>query len=131
MPIVRSGPELYHYLNAVESFIAPPVTALFLCAILLPRATERAAFYSLVLGFAVGAVRFVTEFVFASGGCGFEDTRHWLLKLWNMNYLHFAILLFAVSLGCLVLVSFFTKPIPKKCVCCYALFYASSWLCFK
>ncbi len=117
IPIVRNGPELYHYLNAVLSFMAPPVSAIFIAAIFWPRANEPGAFWALVLGFLVGSIRFICEFTFPVPSCGNSDERPWLIKMLYMNYLHFAILLFLISLGLCIGVSSITKPIPKSSVC--------------
>ena len=50
IPIVRSGTELFHYIQAVTSYLAPPVCAIYLSAILWKRANESGAFWALMIG---------------------------------------------------------------------------------
>ena len=62
IPIVKSGSDLFVYTQRVTAFIAPPVCALYLLAVLWPRCTEIGAFVMLVVGLVVGLSRFVCLF---------------------------------------------------------------------
>ncbi len=50
VPIVQAGSELFHYIQAVTAYLAPPICAVFLLAVLWPRANEPGAFWALILG---------------------------------------------------------------------------------
>ena len=50
IPVVQSGRELFHYIQAVASFLAPPVCVVFVFGIFWKRANESGAFWSLIIG---------------------------------------------------------------------------------
>ena len=59
IPIVQRGGELFNYIQNVTAFIAPPVCAVYVLALFLPRINEAGAFWALIFGFVVGIARFV------------------------------------------------------------------------
>ena len=56
LPILKAiaGGGLYQYLQAVQSFLAPPIAAVFLAGLFWKRANVRGAVWGLGLGFALG-----------------------------------------------------------------------------
>ena len=56
VPIMKAiaGGGLYQYLQAVQSFLAPPIAAVFLAGLFWKRANVRGAVWGLGLGFALG-----------------------------------------------------------------------------
>lgn len=52
---------LYEYLQSVQSYIAPPIAAVFLLGIFYKRVNAQGAFVTLVAGFIGGALRIVLE----------------------------------------------------------------------
>ncbi len=50
IPIVRGGSELFHYIQTVQSLLAPPLAAVYVLAILYPRANEAGAFWGMMIG---------------------------------------------------------------------------------
>ena len=59
VPIMRalSGGGLYQYIQAVQSFLAPPIVAVFVTALLWKRMNTRGAVWGLGLGFALGMAK--------------------------------------------------------------------------
>src|SRR5262249_25573096 len=53
--------QLYIYLQSVQAYISPPIAACFVFGILWPRLNGQGAISSLLVGFVLGAVRFVSE----------------------------------------------------------------------
>ena len=100
--------QLYIYLQSVQAYISPPITACFILGILWPRLNGAGAITSLLSGFVLGALRFTCELVDAShGGAYFGNTfLNWLVK---MNFLHYAILMFVVCSLVLITVSLATR----------------------
>lgn len=93
--------SLYMFLQSVTAYVAPPITAVFLAAILWSKANEKGASAALVSGFVIGMSRFLIEIliskkVIADG---------LLFEFGTIHFLHFAILLFVISLFILVVVS--------------------------
>ena len=102
--------EVYIYLQSVQAYISPPITAVFLIGVLWPRANRFGAIASLAAGAVLGAARFVLEL---TRGSALAQSA--LVKpLVEMNFLHFAVVLFVVSGVILVAVSLATQPMPLE-----------------
>ena len=59
VPIMRSlsGGGLYQYIQAVQSFLAPPIVAVFVTGLLWKRMNARGAVWGLSLGFVLGMAK--------------------------------------------------------------------------
>ncbi|EGV97912.1 Sodium/glucose cotransporter 4 [Cricetulus griseus] len=114
IPIIQSSNsgQLFDYIQSITSYLAPPITALFLLAIFSKRVTEPGAFWGLTFGLAVGIVRMILEFSYPAPACGEVDRRPAVLK--DVHYLYFALLLCGLSAIITVLISFCTEPIPDE-----------------
>uniref|UniRef100_A0A8C0ASD6 Sodium/mannose cotransporter SLC5A10 n=1 Tax=Buteo japonicus TaxID=224669 RepID=A0A8C0ASD6_9AVES len=66
IPILQSssGGQLYVYIQAVTSYLAPPVTAVFVLAVFWPRANEQGAFWGLMAGLVLGLARMGLELAY-------------------------------------------------------------------
>ena len=108
IPFMRfiSG-ELYTYLQSVQSYIAPPITAVFLLGIFWKRVNAHGALAALFTGFVLGMGRLVAELM-----------RHsltgWLHTFATIHFLHFALFLFLLCCAILVIVSLLTRPAPDS-----------------
>ena len=96
---------LYEYLQSVQSYIAPPITAVFLLGIFHKRINAQGAFVTMVVGFIVGAFRIVLELVKDS----LNPDSFWFL-LGDMNFLSFASWFFLFCIILIVVVSYATAP---------------------
>jgi solute:Na+ symporter, SSS family len=95
--------QLYIYLQSVQAYISPPIAACFVLGILWTRLNAQGAISSLLTGFVLGAVRFVLEIADRASGGRFENAGvRWLVDL---NFLHYAILMFVICSVVLVGVS--------------------------
>uniref|UniRef100_A0A7N4V6V2 Solute carrier family 5 member 9 n=1 Tax=Sarcophilus harrisii TaxID=9305 RepID=A0A7N4V6V2_SARHA len=118
VPRSPTGCELTHHPSAkravshIHGHQYPPITALFLLAIFCHRVTEPGAFWGLVFGLVVGAVRMVLEFSYGAPSCGERDARPAVLR--DVHYLYFALLLFGLTALVILAVSFCTPPIPEE-----------------
>jgi solute:Na+ symporter, SSS family len=103
--------QLYIYLQSVQAYISPPIAACFVFGILWPRLNGQGAISSLLVGFVLGAVRFVFEVLDKSAKYKSGAIR-WLV---DMNFLHYAIFMFVVCSIVLIGVSMmFPAPDRKK-----------------
>ncbi len=107
--ITRISGQLYIYLQSVQGYISPPIAACFILGILWTRLNAAGSLSSLLTGFVLGAARFLLELAYP-GGNGLPDSIRWLVA---MNFLHYAILMFAVCSLVLVGVSLVT-PAPDR-----------------
>ncbi|MCI0354125.1 MAG: sodium:solute symporter [Acidobacteria bacterium] len=101
--------QLFIYLQSVQAYVSPPIAVCFMLGIVWTRLNGAGALSSLLTGFVLGTVRFVFEVL--------DKTRHfdspairWLV---DMNFLHYAILMFVICALVLVVVSLMT-PAPQR-----------------
>lgn len=101
---------LYEYLQSVQSYIAPPITAVFLLGIFHKRINAQGAFVTLIVGFVVGALRIVLELVKDS-----LDPNSFWFTLGDMNFLSFAAWFFLFCIILILVVSYATAaPSEEK-----------------
>ena len=100
--------QLYIYLQSVQAYIAPPIAACFLFGLFISRLNGKGAIASLITGFVLGALRLVLELVNGTDKSGLQDGTIWAW-IAEINFLHYAVLLFAVCTAVLVAVSLLTK----------------------
>ncbi|CAH1777913.1 unnamed protein product [Owenia fusiformis] len=116
LPILQliQGSQLWNYLQSISSYINPPWVAVFLLGMFWPRCNEQGAFWGLMAGLIAGVIRMGIHFSFPEPSCaaGVEDTRPAIFK--DVHYLHFAMILFAISFIVIVSVSLLTEPRPKR-----------------
>lgn len=100
---------LYEYLQSVQSYIAPPITAVFILGIFYKRINATGAFATLVMGIIVAFFRILLELI-----KGNLDPDTFLFKLGNMNFLSFGAWFFLFCLVFLVVVSLLTKAPDRE-----------------
>lgn len=94
--------QLYQYLQSVQAYISPPIAAVFLLGLLWKRLNSQGAIASLIAGFVLGIGRLVLELNKNSLSEGL------LLNFATINFLHFALFLFAICSTILIFVSLIT-----------------------
>lgn len=101
---------LYEYLQSVQSYIAPPITAVFLLGIFYKRINSSGAFVTLVVGLFVAAVRILLEIKkdqFATDSLAYQ--------FGDMSFLSFGAWFFLFCVLLILMVSWVTpKPIESK-----------------
>lgn len=108
IPILKSlSGSLYEYLQNVQAFIAPPITAVFLMGIFWRRINGNGALSALITGFVLGMLKLTAETVGqdASGLWG------WFA---NVNFLYFAPALLVFCVLLMIAVSYLTKEPPVE-----------------
>lgn len=100
---------LYEYLQSVQSYIAPPITAVFLLGIFYKRINAKGALATLIFGFVVGAIRIVLELVKDS-----MSPDSFLYIMGDMNFLTFGAYFFLACIVVAVGVSLMTKPASEE-----------------
>ena len=102
------GGVMYQYLQNVQSYIAPPVTAVFLLGIIWRRVTSDGAIYTLLSGLILLILRLGSEIYFqeeilsGTGGHGIAFT------FATINFAHMAIFMFIFSVFICICVSLMT-----------------------
>jgi len=100
--------ELYHYLQSVQAYLAPPIAAVFLLGLFFKRINSQGALTALIGGFVIGMGRLAAEL-------SKESLGGWLYKFASINFLYFCIYLFLFCIVLMIVVSLITKePSYKK-----------------
>ncbi len=113
IPIMqRISGVLYEYLQSVQAYIAPPITAIFLLGIFSKRINAQGAMAALVSGLIIATVRIVLEL----NKNQFEEGSV-LHTIGNMNFLTFAAWFFVFAVILTVGVSLLTAaPVKEKLI---------------
>jgi solute:Na+ symporter, SSS family len=100
----RISNTLYTYLQSVQSYLAPPIAAVFLLGVFFKRLNAKGAYAAMVIGFVLGLIKLTLE-LFKN------DLSGPLYDFATINFLYFCIYLFLFSIGVMVVVSLLTpKP---------------------
>jgi SSS family solute:Na+ symporter len=102
------GGVMYQYLQNVQSYIAPPVTAVFLLGILWKRVTSDAAIATLFSGLILLVLRLGSEIYFQEEILSGASESGIAFAFATINFAHMAIFMFIFSIFVCVSVSLFT-----------------------
>lgn len=106
MPAISEG-GLYQYLQNVQSYLAPPITAVFLLGLFSRRINNRGAVWGLSVGFVLGMAKLVLQGLF---GAGKIESPALLAMIGDLNFLYFSGILFLISVVLIVVVSLTSAP---------------------
>nr|XP_039266409.1 sodium/glucose cotransporter 4-like [Styela clava] len=114
VPIIQEAAsgQLFDYIQAITSYLGPPIATIFVTAVFWPRLNEPGAFWSLLIGMVIGITRMILDFVYTAPLCGEEDTRPLVVS--KVHYLYFALILTGCTLIVAVSVSLCTPPIASE-----------------
>ncbi|XP_069180378.1 sodium/glucose cotransporter 4 [Procambarus clarkii] len=119
IPVIQStgNSQLFDYVQSISAFLAPPICAVYLLALFWTRTNEPGAFWGLMIGLAIGLLRFILEFSNVVPPCGSDepDMRSDFVRVvvGRVHYLHFSCFLFLITIGVTVGFSLLTEPIPE------------------
>ena len=100
----RISNTLYTYLQSVQSYLAPPIAAVFLLGVFFKRLNAKGAYAAMVIGFVLGLIKLTLE-LFQ------KDLSGALYDFATINFLYFCIYLFLFSVVVMVVVSLLSpKP---------------------
>ena len=116
IPVMMSLGSLYDYLQGIQSLLAPAMVAVFVLGIFSKKITPKAGEMGMIVGFAIGMVRLLTNILTNSGKNAMSG---WLWEstgwFWQTNWLIFEIWLLVFIMVMMVVVSLFTpKPTDKQ-----------------
>lgn len=106
MPLI-SKQGLYVYLQSVQGYLAPPITAVFLLGLFSSRINAKGAVWGLGLGFCIGMAKLIVQATF---GAGKIENPAFLAAIGDFNFLYFSGVLFLISVFVVVVVSYLTPP---------------------
>jgi SSS family solute:Na+ symporter len=117
LPVIERAHGLYYYLQAVQSYLAPPVFVVFFFGVFAKRLNAQGCFAAMVVGFILGIFRMAVDTPVTLGWFGYDAqgvavgyAEHSLLWIVNNTYFqYFSLLIAAVSAVTMVGVSYLTR----------------------
>ncbi|KAK3099728.1 hypothetical protein FSP39_008619 [Pinctada imbricata] len=116
LPILEQtqGGMFWFYMQAVKSYLIPPLCMVFILGIFWKRTTEQGVFWGLMISLVVGIVRMVLDFYYTAPYCGSNEPDNRPEIITKVEFLHFATLLALFATIVMVIISFFTEPRPRE-----------------
>ena len=102
-----SGGGLYQYLQSVQGYLAPPITAVFLLGVFWKRVNGTGAVWGLGAGFILGMLKLTIQAIF---GAGKIENPALLAAIGDFSFLYATGILFALSTIIMVVASLLTAP---------------------
>ena len=119
IPIMEKigGGVMYQYLQNVQSYIAPPVTAVFLLGIIWKRVNSEAAISTLLVGLGLLILRLGSEIYYQKEILSGENIDNLVYAFATINFAHMAIFMFLFSVVICITVSLaFSPPDYKRII---------------
>tara|TARA_B100000497_G_C7692755_1_gene421745 strand:+ start:1154 stop:2824 length:1671 start_codon:yes stop_codon:yes gene_type:complete len=119
IPIMEKigGGVMYQYLQNVQSYIAPPVTAVFLLGIIWKRVNSEAAITTLLSGLGLLMLRLGSEIYYQKEILSGENIDNIFYAFATINFAHMAIFMFLFSVIICITVSLaFSPPDYKRII---------------
>jgi len=119
IPIMEKigGGVMYQYLQNVQSYIAPPVTAVFLLGIIWKRVNSEAAITTLLTGLGLLILRLGSEIYYQKEILSGENIDNIAYAFATINFAHMAIFMFLFSVIICITVSLaFSPPDYKRII---------------
>jgi SSS family solute:Na+ symporter len=104
------GGVMYQYLQNVQSYIAPPVTTVFLLGIIWKRVNSKAAITTLLAGLVLLVLRLGSEIYYQPQIIAGEEVSGFLFQFATVNFAHMAIFMFIFSVALCIVVTLATAP---------------------
>ncbi|GAA5482561.1 sodium:solute symporter [Haloferula sargassicola] len=100
---------LYQYLQSVQGYLAPPITAVFLLGLFWKRMNAQGAVAALVTGFVLGMIKLSLQSFFGSAEGKMSDPA-FLAAIGDFNFLYATGVLMVISIVVMIVVSLVTAP---------------------
>ncbi|MBN1652350.1 MAG: sodium:solute symporter [Deltaproteobacteria bacterium] len=106
-----SGGGLYQYLQSVQGYLAPPITAVFFLGLFWTRINSAGASWGLGAGFVLGMIKLTIQAFFGQGKI---ESPALLAQIGDFNFLYASGVLFLLSSIIVVIASYMTEPPPEE-----------------
>jgi len=106
MPLISEG-GLYQYLQSVQGYLAPPITAVFLLGLFNQRINNKGATWGLSFGFLLGMMKLIIQAFFGEGKITNPEI---FAYIGDINFLYFSGMLFLFCSIFICAVSYRTEP---------------------
>ncbi|HZW38748.1 MAG TPA: sodium:solute symporter [Ignavibacteriaceae bacterium] len=111
VPIVKIiNAQIYLYLQSVQAYVSPPITAIFISGLFFKRANAKGAFWTLIIGEIIGLSRLSMDLLVNMNIL----TSPALIEFTKFNFMHFAVVLFVISSILMAVISIATENKQEK-----------------
>jgi SSS family solute:Na+ symporter len=112
IPVMKvvSGGGLYQYLQSVQGYLAPPITAVFLLGLFYKRLNATGAVWALGGGFILGMAKLTCQVFFGQGKI---ENPAWLAAVGDFNFLYATGILFVAASALMIIGSLLTEAPPS------------------
>ena len=117
LPVIENARGLYYYLQAVQSYLFPPIFVVFFFGVFAKRLNGKGSVAAMVVGFILGIFRMAVDTPVTLGSFGYEHgvaigyaERSFLWIVNNIYFQYFSLLIALVSAVTMVAVSYLTEP---------------------
>ncbi len=100
---------LYQYLQSVEGYLAPPITAVFLLGLFWKRTNSAGATWALGVGFVLGMIKLTLQSFYGKAEGKISDPA-FLAAIGDFNFLYATGVLMLISVIVMIVVSLMTPP---------------------
>jgi len=112
VPVIQNAHGLYHYLQGVQGYLAPPIFVVFFFGVFMKRLNHQGCLAALIVGFLLGAFRLAVDTPVSLKLAGLEGGYPQGSFLWIVNNIYFqyySLFIFVVSVIVMIAVSYMTK----------------------
>ncbi len=100
-----AGGGLYQYLQSVQGYLAPPITAVFLLGLFWKRTNAKGAMWGLLVGFVLGMVKLTIQAKYSSMDPSKIADPAFLAAIGDFNFLYASGVLFLISIAIVIGIS--------------------------
>ncbi len=113
IPVIQGSRGLYHYLQGVQAYLAPPIFVVFFLGVFMKRMNAKGCLAALVVGFLLGLFRLGVDTPVALWNVKYAQGSF----LWIVNsifFQYYSLVIFLVCIGVMVGMSYLTSPPPYQ-----------------
>jgi len=109
VPVIQGARGLYHYLQSVQGYLAPPIFVVFFLGIFSKRLNSKGCLSALIVGFLLGVFRLAvdTPVKLMEGFAYAEGSFLWIVH--NIYFQYYSVFIFFVCVIVMVVVSWWTS----------------------
>ena len=109
VPVIQGAKGLYHYLQSVQGYLAPPIFVVFFLGVFSKRLNSKGCLASLIIGFLLGAFRLAVDTpVKLKAGFQYQEGSFlWIIN--NIYFQYYSLFIFIVCVIVMIVVSWLTS----------------------
>jgi SSS family solute:Na+ symporter len=112
IPVIQGSKGLYHYLQSVQGYLAPPIFVVFFFGVCVKRLNAKGCLAALLVGFVLCVFRLLVDTPVSLKMAGFEQgypegSFFWIIN--NIYFQYFSLFIFVVCVLVMISVSYLTE----------------------